>query len=135
MRSFAVKAAALSLVLAFFSVAQPSQGAEGAQDYSAEARAKARERSVEIFVESEAHYKEGRYTEAARLLREAYAIYPEPLLLYNLGRALEGMGDLAQALETYRTYLREEPEAADKQVVEGRIAGLEKRVAREHRSE
>src|SRR5678815_1823222 len=62
-------------------------------------------RALELFAESDQHYKAGEFEQAADLLRQAYDLYPEPLLLYNLARALEGLGDAEGAITQYERYL------------------------------
>ena len=48
--------------------------------------------ALELAAESERAYKDGNFEKAADLLRKAHDTYAEPILLYNLGRALEGAG-------------------------------------------
>jgi tetratricopeptide (TPR) repeat protein len=50
-------------------------------------------------------YEEDRHEDAVALLDEAYALYPEPALLINRGRALEAMGRCEEAREGYRRAL------------------------------
>ena len=88
----------------------------------------AREKALDLFDESKVHYRAARYRRAAELLREAYALYPEPVLLYNLARSYEGLDEPRRALEHYRSYLDEEPGAANRAAVEQRIAGIERRL-------
>lgn len=83
-----------------------------------------RERALDLFQASVEHYEEGRYGVAAELLREAYELHPEPLLLYNLGRALDGMGDAEGAVQAYHNYLEAAPGADDRALVEERITIL-----------
>lgn len=76
-----------------------------------------RARALELFEESAEHYRAGRFDRAAALLREAYDLEPEPVLLYNLARALEGAGQDQEAVDAYERYLasagdEEEAEAA-----------------------
>src|SRR5262245_35384060 len=78
-------------------------------------------RAIELFRKSEVEYKAGRFAEAAALLKEAYAIYPEPTLLYNLARALEGLGDLEGAVAAYDRYLGESREVADAAAIRRRL--------------
>jgi tetratricopeptide (TPR) repeat protein len=85
-------------------------------------------RAVALLNESAEHYREGRFSEAAELLREAYEIEPEPVLLYNLARALEGMGDLHGAVEAYEGYLEGEPEANDRGAIEARLETLRRQI-------
>lgn len=89
-----------------------------------------RERALSLFRESDAHYKRGDFEKAAALLREAYDLHPEPILLYNLARALEGLGDFGGAIEQYEAYLNAATEIADRGAIERRIATLKAEVAR-----
>src|SRR6266540_4033861 len=73
-----------------------------------------RTRALQLFDESATHYKNGEFEKAAELLREAYGLFPEPILLYNLARALESMGDLPGAIENYERYLTEEAQIDDR---------------------
>lgn len=85
----------------------------------------AKDKALSLFETSDRAYKAGRFEEAARLLSEAYALYPEPLLLYNLGRAQEGLGDLRAAVASYARYLRDGRGIVDRGAIERRIATLE----------
>ncbi len=82
------------------------------------------ERAVLLFEESEDAYNEGRFDEAAAMLRRAHSIHPDPLLLFNLARALEGDGDLEGAIESYERYIEEAPDAEDRGAVEARVRTL-----------
>jgi anti-sigma factor RsiW len=62
------------------------------------------------------------------LLLEAYALQPEPVILFNLARAYEGLGDLQKAIEAYGRYLDRDPSASDRKSIEQRIATLKKQV-------
>jgi tetratricopeptide (TPR) repeat protein len=92
------------------------------------AQGNAHARAVALLNQSAEHYREGRFTEAAELLREAYEIEPEPVLLYNLARALEGLGDLDGAVEAYEGYLEGEPEANDRGAIEARLETLRRQI-------
>jgi tetratricopeptide (TPR) repeat protein len=81
-------------------------------------------RATELYNESLQHYREGRFKEAANLLRELYRETPEPVLLYNLGRACEGLGDLDCAIASYTRYLSEEPDVGDRGAIEQRVRTL-----------
>lgn len=99
-------------------VAQPSSTEEN------------RTRALELFDQSADHYKRGEFERAAELLREAYGLYPEPLLLYNLARALESVGDLPGAIENYERYLAEATTIEDRAAIERRLATLKEQLAR-----
>jgi len=82
------------------------------------------QRAVELFERSETLYNGGQFEEAADLLRQAYALHPDATLLFNLARALEGMGDLDGAIESYERYLREASDPPDRGAVEARLDTL-----------
>jgi tetratricopeptide (TPR) repeat protein len=88
------------------------------------ARADERERALELFGQSAEHYREGRFSVAVELLREAYALHPEPTLLYNLARALEGMGELDEAIVSYERFLRDAEDVEDRGAIERRLETL-----------
>lgn len=95
-----VIAALASLLLAGTAAAQAEPAGESG-----------RGRALDLLEESAALYREGRFAEAATLLRRAHELHPSPALLYNLGRALEGAGDAEGALEAYEGYLDSVEEA------------------------
>jgi tetratricopeptide (TPR) repeat protein len=109
--------AALALSIALLS---PGVAAEPASD---------RERALELYKESKALYREGRFQEAIDRLERAYALEPEPVLLYNLGRAHEGTGKLERAIEVYERYLREDPTTSDRGAIEARLETLRRQIA------
>ncbi len=113
--------AAAAVIVIIACVGTP--GAARAQQRSPE------ERAVELYERSEVFYREGRFDRAAELLREAYATFPDPTLLYNLARAYEGSGDVDAALSAYRRFLVEEPGAEDRGAIERRIATLRAQIA------
>ena len=84
------------------------------------------QRARELFKKSAQSYREGRLQEAIDLLTEAYGLDPKPVLLYNLARAFEGLGDTPRAIEAYRRYLEKDPDAADRGALAQRIATLER---------
>jgi tetratricopeptide (TPR) repeat protein len=84
----------------------------------------AREEALDLFEQAEDRYREGDLTGAIELLTRARSLHPEPVLLYNLARAYEGLGRFDEALEAYRQYLVEHPEARDRGAIERRITSL-----------
>src|SRR5262249_8464203 len=59
---------------------------------------------------------------------DAYRHKPQPLLLYNLARACEGMGDLVCASDAYARYLEADPSSPDRGAVEQRVATLKRQI-------
>jgi len=88
-----------------------------------------RKRAAELATESAKHYKRGEFEVSVALLRKAYAYYPEPNLLYNLARALEGMGDKRGAVDQYTLYLSKAKRVDDRGAIERRVALLERELA------
>lgn len=99
--------------------------------WSSPARAQDRDKALALFEDSDRAYKAGEFEKAAELLREAYELYPEPLLLYNLGRAQEGLGDTAGAVESYERYLAEAQEIKDRGAIERRVETLKAQLAKQ----
>lgn len=88
-----------------------------------------KQHAAELAQESQQHYKRGELEISAALLRQAYALYPEPNLLYNLGRSLEGLGDKRGAVEAYENYLATAKEVDDRGAIERRISTLKAELA------
>jgi tetratricopeptide (TPR) repeat protein len=86
------------------------------------------QRALALFDKSKASYRAGRFQEAVALLKEAYALKHVPVLLYNLGRAYEGLGDLDNALRAYSDFLVAQPDTPDRGAIEGRTASLKHQI-------
>jgi tetratricopeptide (TPR) repeat protein len=86
-------------------------------------------RSLDLFEKSAAAYDSGRFADAITLLQQAYELKKEPVLLYNMGRAYEGLGELAFAAQAYESFLQGQPNAPDRGALERRIATLRRQVA------
>ncbi len=108
---------ALATLLAA-SLVTPSARADDAPARDPKARA------LDLFEQSAVAYREGRFQAAIDLLLEARRTKPEPVLLYNLGRAYEALGSQREAADAYSRYLEEEPRAGDRRAIEGRIVTL-----------
>lgn len=78
-----------------------------------------------LFAEAEAAYQAGRFQDAIDRLKEAQAIAPDPILLYNLARAYEALGELERARDAYRAFIEADPDTSDRGAIEGRIRSLE----------
>lgn len=77
------------------------------------------------------HYNLAEYPKALDEFREAYRNYPEPSFLYNIAQCYRQVGDKPNAIRFYRTYLRETPNAPNRDEVNRLIAALERAVADE----
>ncbi len=85
-------------------------------------------RADQLFEQSAEAYNRGEFQRAVELLKEAYRLKPDPVLLYNLARAYEGLGDLPNGLASYQAYLTAQPNAEDAGAVASRIAALKKQL-------
>ncbi len=90
----------------------------------ADAQAQAKQR----FARGAQAYREARYQDAIDLFREANRLDPHPDLVFNTGQAYEKLGDVGNALRSYREYLRLAPAASDRATVEASIKNLEARL-------
>ncbi len=88
------------------------------------ATATAEQQALALFEQSVTSYENGRFQDAVDALREAYRLKPEPVILYNIARAREGLGDVAGAANSYGEYLAADPRAPDRGAIEKRISTL-----------
>src|SRR4051812_48130384 len=110
---------ALLAMLAVLVAAVPAAGAGEAQR-KAEAR--------DWYQRGLRHYELGELDVAARELKRAYELNPAPGLLFNLGQVYRLKKDDEQALHFYRTYLRLQPDAHNRAMVESLMAELRARM-------
>lgn len=111
----------------------PSSAGQGVRASSA-TKASDDKRAVELFEESAAAYRAGDFAKAIDRLKQAYALKPAPVLIYNLARVYEGAGQVVDALSAYREYLAKEPNAADRGAIEKRISTLQGQVDERERA-
>lgn len=116
----------LSTLSAPASADEPSPApAAGAPDPGLAARAKERK------AEGDRAMEKLRYADALTAYGEAYALLPEPALLYNMGRTLEALDRLPEALEKLEAFRKQAPPELLAKVpgLSDRIANLTKRVS------
>jgi tetratricopeptide (TPR) repeat protein len=89
------------------------------------------------FDTAQSDYLQGKFDEAAAGFQEAYAARPFPQFLYNVGASYHMKGKkssdpaaYSKAVEFYKRYLQEEPNATDRPKVEKAIGVLEAEIAR-----
>jgi tetratricopeptide (TPR) repeat protein len=83
-------------------------------------------RAAELFNKGAEAYRRGDFQQAIALLVEARSLDPQPVLLYNLGRAYEDSGDVDAAIATFAKYLEEDPKAGDRGAIEQRVERLKR---------
>ncbi|MBI5546525.1 MAG: PEGA domain-containing protein [Deltaproteobacteria bacterium] len=118
--------AALLLGAAFSTSAQAA-GANRGEPRADKADPKVAEAKVH-FKQGSAFYKQARYREAIAEFEKAYQLKPHGALRFNIAQCHERLGEIPQALRSYRAYLREVPDAEDKTTVRTAMANLEKRL-------
>lgn len=76
-------------------------------------------------------YNAGDYAGSIREFKQAEALRPSPVLDYNIGLANEKLGKRRVAVKYYRHYLELQPNAPNKDEVQGRITSLEAAIAQQ----
>jgi hypothetical protein len=82
-------------------------------------------RAVALSDEGVGYFRQQRYDEAISAFAASYAIVPLPLLSFDIAQSYRLKGDCAHAIEFYRRYLREAPEAANRGFVEKQLSAIE----------
>lgn len=75
-------------------------------------------------------FEEGRYERALKYFKEAYELSRRPALLSNIGTTLDRLRRDREAVDVYKQYLTEVPEAANRALIESRIQLIEAALAR-----
>lgn len=88
------------LALAFLLISPMATAQEGGTVSDAD-----REKAVQFYEEAVQLYKEGKTVESARKLEEAYALDPNPVLAYNIGKAYDDAARFEPAKKWYREAL------------------------------
>ena len=73
----------------------------------------AQEEVEQLYLEGAALYKDGKYRPAIEKFEKAYELYPEPNLLYNIGRAYEALGEIDDALKAFQRCVAADKTAPD----------------------
>jgi tetratricopeptide (TPR) repeat protein len=78
-----------------------------------------------LFQAGKAAYEAGKYEDALSFFEQAHARSRRPQLLFNIGQAAERLRRDEKALELFRAYLTQVPDAANRVDVEARIRQLQ----------
>lgn len=122
----------LSCVLAFGSATAFSSPADAAPKAKPVPK---KDQAEERFQLAQEHYRNGRFAESVEILLELRKSFPDPILLYNLARSYEGLGENEKAIEAYEQYLNEAPDSEDKGAVEQRVTTLRQQIEEKQRLE
>lgn len=105
-------------------------GAAHAQTKTAEPPSAADDQAARaLFKEGKAAYELGKYEDALQYFEQAHARSGRPQLLFNIGQAAERLRRDEKALEVFRAYLAQVPDAHNRAEVETRIKQLEQWIA------
>jgi len=108
-----VVALMISLISA---IASEGKAAEGTATVAATAKAH--------FKQGRMHYQLGEYREALDQFKEAYRLKQDPSFLYNIAQCHRQLREYAEAIRLYGNYLREAPDADNRDEVERQIRDL-----------
>ncbi len=75
--------------------------------------------------EGDAYYKLEKYANAITEYEQAYLAKPDPSFLYNIAQCHRLMGNGAEAINFYRRFLKDAPNAPNRAVAEKHIRDLE----------
>ena len=119
----AVLAALVSLTLA---------GAVRAQDSADDARKSAAlEEARQHVARAKVHYDLGEFKEAADEYILVYRLRPIPAILFNVAQAYRQGGLYEKALQFYKSYLRESPDAKNRAMIEQAIRDMDDLLAKD----
>jgi len=92
-----------------------------------------KEQARAIYAKGKAAYERAEYPEALAYFEQAYRLSATPALLFNMAQAhrLSGTDHCQQALELYRKYLAEDPEAKNRDEAGERIEEMQSCVTHE----
>lgn len=82
-------------------------------------------RAQALYEEGSRHYKLHEYDAAIAAFKQAYAMFPEPTILFDLGQAYRQLDDCKDALSFYKTYLHDKPDAEDRALVEKLVSEMQ----------
>ena len=94
--------------------------------YAETAQEKAARRHYE---RAEKQFALGKFEDALEQYQKAYDAEPYPSLLFNIGQCHRNLDDYESAVFSYKKYLKLEPEAPNRDQVEGLIEELERKIA------
>jgi len=80
------------------------------------------ERAKALFARGNEHYNLGEFDQALELYRRAYRVMPLPAFLFNIAQCHRKLGQHAEAVTMYQSYLVGVPDAQNKELVESLLA-------------
>lgn len=115
-------AAAIALSFGFIATAQAEQDPD---ELFEQLSADEEEQVLKLLDQAEEAYDEGEFQTALSRFNQAYQTFPHPDLLYRIALCYERLGNDELAIQHYRHFLEEMPEARERGRIERTIANLE----------
>jgi tetratricopeptide (TPR) repeat protein len=81
------------------------------------------------FRRGETHFAMGRFAQALKEYQAAYELKPLPGFLFNIGQCHRNLGELEEAVFSFKRYLRLKPDAGNHAAVEELVVDLERQLA------
>ena len=120
-RRWAVGAFVLSCIIVLF----------GGSSAVAQSEPSAQDQARVLVEEAGEEFQAGRYDEAAILFQRAYNLDPHPVILFNLARAHQEMGDLPTALQLFESLVAMNPSGRALDAAQSRIADIRDSLTRQ----
>lgn len=98
---------------------------------SSTAMAEDRQAAKQAFEDGQKYYNLNQFGDALEAFKKAYWNYPEPTFLYNIAQCHRLLKHKAEAVEFYKSYLRNAPSTPRRAEVQRLIADLEAAIAKE----
>lgn len=87
-----------------------------------------------LYDEGTKHYNLAEYPQAIEKYRAAYALVPEPTLLFNIAQSYRLAGDFRMARTFYKNYQNNAPNAVNRKLVDEKIAEMNDLLAKQERA-
>lgn len=85
------------------------------------------------YAEGRRHYDLNEFTQALESFKRAYVAFEDPVFLFNIAQCHRQLGNRDDAIKFYRSYLRNQPDAPNRDEVNATIARLEGEIAEQKR--
>lgn len=86
----------------------------------------AREQARIRYTEGQQQFRAGNFEQALVNFRSAYRSQPHPVVLLSIAECHERLGERIKAIDVLRQYLRDRPDAPNREEILQRIEGLQR---------
>src|SRR4051812_22084358 len=95
-------------------------------------RAENKDAARRAYAEGRRRYDLNEFAPALEAFKRAYLNYEDPAFLFNIAQCHRQLGKKEEAIGFYRSYLRNKPDASNRDDVKATLAKLESEVAEEN---